>query len=140
MVRINVKNVSEYEVELIWHDYFGNEVDAGVTFAPGQTLSGRVFVTHPFSAVVANDPDIKLLFDDREVFVTESTDNDRVIEISQKEEPVDPATVPTVTGSTGTIFLNGQWIPDDGPTTYISLESQGSCVRTNYDRRDNQFI
>ena len=45
----------------------------------------------------------------------------------------------TVTGGTGTIFLNSEWVPDGVPTVYDSVTSTGACVRNMYDRRTNAF-
>lgn len=51
-----------------------------------------------------------------------------------------PATdVPTVTGSTGTIFIDGTWVPDGAPTAYESIESIGSCKPWMFDRRDGSW-
>ena len=45
----------------------------------------------------------------------------------------------TVTGSTGTIFLNQNWVPDGVATVFTSLTSTGECVRNMYDRRTASF-
>lgn len=61
--------------------------------------------------------------------------------ISQDGVAIDPLTVPTVTGTLGTIFLDGDWIPDTTPaTTYTTMIKDGDCTRNNYDRRDDVTI
>ena len=41
----------------------------------------------------------------------------------------------TVTGGTGTIFLNSEWVPDGVATVYDAVTATGSCNRLMYDRR-----
>ena len=45
----------------------------------------------------------------------------------------------TVTGGTGTIFLNSEWVPDGVATVYDTVTATGSCNRNMYDRRTNAF-
>ena len=41
----------------------------------------------------------------------------------------------TVTGGTGTIFFNSEWVPDGVATVYDAVTATGSCNRLMYDRR-----
>ena len=45
----------------------------------------------------------------------------------------------TVTGSTGTIWVNSDWVPPGVPTVYQGVIPTGACIRNMYDRRDNSF-
>ena len=45
----------------------------------------------------------------------------------------------TITGGTGTIFLNSNWITDSATTVYDSVTDAVACNRNMYDRRINNF-
>ena len=105
-----------------WHDYEGEKVGYSV-IGPGEDVKQWTYVTHPWSATAVYDSSIELTVDGDDVFVPEISDNTRTIVISQPNPTVDPTTVPTVTGTTGTIFLDGNWVETDAVTVYQGITS-----------------
>ena len=47
--------------------------------------------------------------------------------------------ITTITGGTGTIFLNGNWITSRIRHKNLSVTPKGACERTMYDRRTDLF-
>ena len=45
----------------------------------------------------------------------------------------------TISGATGTAFINSDWITGSATSTYDSYTATGACVRTMFDRRIDDY-
>lgn len=127
-----------------WHDYEGN-LKLYSVLQPSQYYVQRTFATHPWSATTVGNSEVKLLTDDKCVFVPTPEDNDQEIRIKYEVEPDDGEDVDderdtdplvTVTGGTGTIFLNADWVPDRQRNALDEVSRGTQCNHVAYDRRN----
>ena len=107
------------------------------TIAPGGTHVQGTFPTHPWSA----SGNGTFTTDGHEAYIPVPDDDGRTVYIYQSgsEVPIDSTTLPTVTGGTGTIFLNSNWVAPNQATEYEKVTARGSCVRNMFDRRTGVF-
>lgn len=136
LISITFENRTSESVLLKWHSFDGDLLDYS-TVAAGATYTQGTYATHPWSAHGTGN----LTVDGHEVYIPVQGDDGRTVYVTQagSEVATDSTTLPTVTGTTGTIFLNGNWVPDTAATVYNGVTSTGACRRNMFDRRDDAF-
>lgn len=153
-------------VNVFWHDYSGN-LRQWFTIQPNQSFQQSTYATHPWSATCASG--VQLLTGDEKVFVPTANDDEATLIIRRQEvvseEEEDSAVEPptdgessadsepqidhcadnnndpehTVSGRTGTIFIDGDWFPEDYESSFVQKSQGYQCNEWVFDRRDPQW-
>lgn len=61
-------------------------------------------------------------------------------EDSSEPEHINSDPEVTVTGNTGTIFVDRDWVTDNAVSSLRYIEEGTSCVHWGFDRRDNKWL
>ena len=72
------------------------------------------------------------------MFIPKTNDDKKLFYI-ETAPSAEPTKEPTVMGGIGTIFIDGEFIPDGAPSVYKKKVDIGFGEPRMYDRRDNRF-